>query len=125
MQTVINTWQEDDMTRLILAVLLIFTTGNVFAYPKVAQAKIGVYWLLAACDETDESSMAKGYCKGYIEGVRNNMQQWCVPENVTIGELDSYVVAALRLLKHDLKDDGFIIASDAIVKVISDRWPCD
>ena len=96
--------------------------GTTFAFPEVHQAKTGVFWVLAACDEAEHSDQAKGYCAGFSEGVYNSMKEWCVPEEVTRGELQELIVVELRLL--DAKSGEINPARDAITEIISDRWPC-
>ena len=47
------------MKRAILVFFLLALSVTAFAFPKVHQAKTGVYWVLAACDEAKDSDQAK------------------------------------------------------------------
>ena len=113
------------MTRLVLAMLLIFNAGFLFANPKVKQDKVWVSTLLGWCGGAEESEYFNGFCKGYLTGVRNTVQDLCLQGNVTEGEFHSFIIAELRLKQREAGQGTSISASDTILKIISDRWPCD
>ena len=57
-----------EMKRGIVVFFLLTFSGTAFAFPEVDQAKTGLFWILAACDEAEDSDQAKGYCNGFIDG---------------------------------------------------------
>ncbi len=102
------------MTRLILAMLLIFNAGFLFANQNAKQEKTTVTTLLMWCDGAEQNEYFNGFCTGYLEGVRNTVQDLCVQEKVTEGEFNSFIIAELRLKKREGGQDGSISASDTI-----------
>ena len=81
-------------------------------------------FLHSACIETDTSAFAKGDCEGAIAAYNSLMPDWCVPGNVTHGEIHSYIKDQLIATNRSLLPLG-TTASDFIYKVIRERWPCD
>ena len=112
------------MTRLVLAMLLIFNAGFLFANPKAKPAKATITTLLMWCGETMQNESFNNFCEGYLNGVRDTAYDWCLQGKVTESEFRSLIIAELRLKKREA-EDGSISASDTILKIISDRWPCD
>ncbi len=74
--------------------------------------------LKLACSE--DSDFARGFCDAAIDAHYSNLQDWCVPGEVTHGEVSSYV-------QKELKSREWIIgmtAFEAIRQIVHDQWPC-
>lgn len=94
------------------------------AYPPVTPVKAGVGWLLYACNEAEKGDKsARGYCQGFIEGVANSMDSWCVPRDVAQEQFRDLIIAELKLLTPDSTEARS--ASEAIADIVADRWPCE
>ena len=87
---------------------------------------VSINWWQEACDEgyaAPENKYAKGYCDGVIDASLNNLERWCVPENVTWGEVKNLLVTNIK--EANLKKP---ISSLSIVKwidgALNTKWPC-
>lgn len=104
------------------AVILITLTAwcTAWAYPPVKRADTPVSWVLYACDSAQTSDTGSGYCDGFIEGVANTINPWCVPAETTRRELRERIIADLRNY-----DEFLAPAAPSIRAIIAARWPCD
>ena len=110
------------MKRAIQISLLITLWDAALAYPEAAHMDTNVGTVLYACSEEETSDRAKGYCTGYIEGVYDSVEKWCVPEYVARGDLHNFIVDGLRTLPEG--EESQHSAKDAIMKIIAEKWPC-
>lgn len=87
---------------------------------------VSINWWKASCVQgyaVPENTYAKGYCDGVIDASLNNLERWCVPEDVTWGEVK-------RLLIRNIKEANLKqpISSLSIVKwidgALNTKWPC-
>lgn len=112
------------MKQTLLSFGLLAFSGLSVAYPPVDQASTDVNWLIHACNSSDSGSkFAEGFCKGYIEGVYSSISNWCVPADVSRERLQGLIIAELRIIEQT--EGGRQSASQAIMRIISRRWPCD
>lgn len=81
----------------------------------------GVSSVNLACLQRDDSDYARGFCDGVIEAVYSMMDGWCVPNNVTHGQVKALVRAGLPI---KMGDAPLMDASDAIIELIQEAWPC-
>lgn len=94
------------------------------ANPLQQQARTQVWWIVSACDQADEGEeFARGFCDGFIEGAYTGIKEWCVPSEVTRGQLQELVIAELQILKEG--GGRTMLANEAISTIISRRWPCE
>jgi len=106
-----------------LAIILLAIATNVGAYPPEMRADTSVTWVYNACtSKDDKSKMAEGYCSGFIAAISNTVSPWCVPGNLTRGELERSVVDGLKRFID--KQAGSESASEAIEAIIKSNWPC-
>ena len=93
---------------------------SAWAYPQVNRADTTVSWVLFACDSSESSDTAGGYCAGFIEGVADTVNPWCVPAETTKIELRELIISDLRNY-----DEFLAPAAPSIKAIIAARWPCD
>ncbi len=76
--------------------------------------------LYAACNESIASNYAKGFCDGAISASYESIEVWCVPANVTHGEVKLQVKKEL-LASYPLP---LISASYFVKRSVQNKWPC-
>lgn len=110
--------------RLIILAFLMTIASSAFAYPAVVRVDDSALWLRGACTAAKNGDQtAIGYCDGFIRGVTNTMDQWCVEERVSWGQLQALITAELNMVdKYTLADTK---AAGKVKEIISTRWPCD
>ena len=77
-----------------------------------------------ACQQRSDTKYAKGYCNGVIYSHLNQLEEWCVPEDVTWGEVTEFLAAGISeatLTKPTSQLDVGVWTANAL-KV---RWPCE
>lgn len=91
---------------------------------------LSVSWLGTACKATSDE--AKGFCDGAIELAYSSHGNWCVPSDVTRGEVTRVIkreVIAAENGKYshiyDFYDLITLPAHSFIWSVIDKKWPCN
>lgn len=88
---------------------------------------VSINWWRASCVQgyaVPENKYAKGYCDGVIYASLNNLERWCVPEDVTWGEVKDLLIRNIK--EANLKKP---ISPLSIVKwidgALNTKWPCE
>jgi hypothetical protein len=81
---------------------------------------ISASWLHYACKEEASSEYARGFCEGVIDASYSSIQNWCVPEDITHGEVKDHIKT--DLLK--IKPTGAVTAIKFVSDSINSKWPC-
>ena len=88
---------------------------------------VSINWWRASCVQgyaVPENKYAKGYCDGVIYASLNNLDRWCVPEDVTWGEVKDLLI--MNIKEANLKKP---ISPLSIVKwidgALNTKWPCE
>jgi hypothetical protein len=103
------------------ALLLLAALACSGAVAQSISTPTGVSSVNLACLQGDDSDYARGFCVGVIEAVYSMMDGWCVPNNVTHGQVQALVRAGLP---SKMRSDPLMPASDAIIELIQEAWPC-
>ena len=115
------------MTKPLLAILLLASCGAVAAPQDPFNKPVSISWWQASCKEayiTDaESGYSKGYCDGVMLAYLNELEQWCVPDDVSWGEIQDYVGTAIA--KATIKPLSQINIGDWISNALVVKWPCE
>ena len=87
---------------------------------------VSINWWQGACNEgygAPENKYAKGYCDGVIYASLNNLERWCVPEDVTWGEVRSLIVKRIKeaILKQPISSLSIVEWIDG---ALNTKWPC-
>lgn len=113
-------------TILAISIATLFSTTG-FALPPVKRADTPLSWVTYACESSSDSEQGSGYCSGYIEGVFNTIDEWCVPEDVSHSELRASIFDYLVQVEQseERKVFPYIPAAPTIVEAVSRLYPCD
>ena len=79
-------------------------------------------WFLQSACEPKETRYAKGFCEGAIEAYYNLMPNWCVPDDVTHGEVKRYVM--IKIQQAPKSPSIRVPAEEFIWEIISKKYPC-
>jgi hypothetical protein len=123
------------MRYLILAVLLLSLTcissasGDLPSSPAYEQGN----GLLSVCTTDEHYDTNFGMCLGFIDGVLNGAQlsgsgtcttaaasHWCIPPEVTMGQIRDVVVKSLREHPETRHERSIILIANAMIAA----WPC-
>jgi hypothetical protein len=77
-------------------------------------------WLHYACKESEASDFSRGFCNGAIEASYSAIRDWCVPEHVTRGEVQTQI--KIDLLK--VEPSFSVTALKFVSNSIENKWPC-
>jgi len=102
--------------------LIILFSFSASAYPPEYRANTSASSVYFNCTQVDGSDLARGLCTGFIEGVYNTIQPWCVPGAITRKELETVIVLGLK--RYVDRDVGDAPAAEAIVAIVVSEWPC-
>ena len=75
--------------------------------------------LFSACN--NNSKYAQGFCDGAIDALQSGNENWCVPSNVTHGEVKQRVKKALTAPNANLT----LSALSFVNNVLKKEWPCN
>ena len=76
--------------------------------------------LYAACNESGVKEYARGFCDGAIDALYSSIQDWCVPANVTHGEVQAHIKSELLETTPSLAISAFEFVNRSVQKA----WPC-
>lgn len=108
----------------ILVLIMIWPSYDLLALPPVKRADTTLGHVLHACESALESEYADAYCVGFIEGVFNTVESWCVPASITHNELRYSIIAKLKTVD-STSSFPFPSAAEEIQSAIEDLYPCD
>jgi hypothetical protein len=119
------------MRVFLLLCFTLITNASAHDVVKTIQTPMTVGNLSFACWSEERSPEAKGFCKGAIEMAYSLHGSWCVPIDVTHGQIQRKVKKALidpndSILKGKYSEDDLILmpAYKFIWEVIDSSWPC-
>ena len=88
---------------------------------------VSIGWWKAACKDAYVTNPERGYAKGYCHGVMlaymNELNQWCVPDRISWGEVEDYI--AMSLVEASIDPFSIMNIGEWIESAISVKWPCD
>ena len=115
------------MPKPLLAILLLASYGAVAAPQDPFNKPVSISWWQASCKEAYVTDAGRGYSKGYCDGVMltymNELEQWCVPDDVSWGEVQDYVGTAIA--EATIKPSSQIDIGDWISNALVVKWPCE
>lgn len=76
--------------------------------------------LYSACKEATKNDYARGFCDGAIDALYSSLENWCVPNNVTHGQVKAKIKEELLRNIPPISSKAF----EFIKKVIGQEWPC-
>ena len=79
-------------------------------------------WYLRAACAAGETKNAEGFCKGAIEAYYSLMPNWCVPNDISHGEIKRHVISKMKTMPDNYRQ---MSAEKFVWKQISKKWPCD
>ena len=108
------------MKKILNSVLLtlVFVTNHAQSAP-VANAMSATH-LYSACNESKFNKYAKGFCEGAIDAFASSIQDWCVPTEITNGEVKDHV-------KNELLNSipqASLGALEFVSRTIQKKWQC-
>ena len=74
-----------------------------------------------ACKEDNGRQYAKGFCDGAIDALYSSIKNWCVPGNITHGEVQRYLKRELLKKRPQVP---LLNADKFVANAISKKWPC-
>ena len=85
---------------------------------------MSINWWQASCQERSDSKYAKGYCEGVIYSHLNQLEEWCVPEDVTWGEVTDFLAKGISAanLKSPISQLDIGVWTANAIQV---KWPCE
>jgi len=101
-----------------LLLTVIFVSGQAYSVP-VSTAMSALH-LHSACSESKSNEFAKGFCDGAIDAFASAIQDWCVPAEVTYGEVKSLVKSQLS----KSVPSATLGALEFVSRAIQKKWPC-
>lgn len=108
------------MKRCWVLVLLFLFIVPPYSYAKGIETPLSAIHLYSACKESDTNEYARGFCDGAIDALYSSIDDWCVPQSVTHGEVKEQVKKELLSDSPDLSYD----ASEFVKRAIHLKWPC-
>lgn len=114
-------------TALLLAILNLWSASSSADPFDRFNKPVSIGWWQTSCKSSYVTPPKEGYAKGYCDGVMlayiNQLEQWCVPDNVTWGEVQSYV--ALAISEANIEPLSEIDIGNWMATAIQVKWPCD
>ena len=111
----------------LLAILLLASYGALAAPQDPFNKPVSISWWQASCKEAYVTDAERGYSKGYCDGVilayMNELEQWCVPDDVSWGEVQDYVGTAIS--EATIKPSSQLDIGDWISNALVVKWPCE
>ena len=117
------------MTKPLLAILLLLPLSfAVLSDPfQPFNKPVSIGWWQASCKDAYVTNPARGYAKGYCYGVMlaymNELDEWCVPDGVSWGEVQDYV--AMSVIEANIDSFSTMPIGDWIASAMSVKWPCE
>ncbi len=115
------------MTKPLLAILLLASCGAVAAPQDPFNKPVSISWWHSSCKGAYITNPERGYSKGYCDGVMlaymNELEQWCVPDDVSWAEVQDYVGSAIA--EATIKPLSQIDIGNWISNALVVKWPCE
>ena len=73
-----------------------------------------------ACKEEKNSDYARGFCEGAIDAAYSSIQNWCVPQNITHGEVKDHIRKELLIAMPSLG----LSANKFVTDIVTNKWAC-
>jgi hypothetical protein len=105
------------VNRFIFLMLLLMSWSS---YSSPMPTPLSAITLHMACKEAKTREYARGFCDGAIDAAYSSIQNWCVPEHVTHGQVKEYIQSEL------IKETPavWLNFNKFVVDAISYKWPC-
>jgi hypothetical protein len=104
---------------LVLVVLgAIFPSGK--AHTASMPTPMSASYLHYACKESEQNEYAKGFCEGAIDALYSLIEMWCVPPDITHGEISQHIKKDLLATSEELNMSAYDFVKGSIGKA----WPC-
>jgi len=100
-----------------LLFLVFFASG---AQAQRVPTPLSTFHLYKACAESNTNEYARGFCDGAIDALYSSIDEWCVPERITHGEVNEQVKHMLREQYQSAPED----ALQFVEMAIQQKWPC-
>ena len=88
---------------------------------------VSIGWWKASCKDAYVTNPARGYAKGYCDGVMlaymNELDQWCVPDGIVWAEVQDYI--AMSVVEANIDPFSTMNIGEWIGSAMSVKWPCD
>jgi len=110
---------------LLLTLLVSFVPLAASASPFPPFNKpMSINWWQYSCQQRSDNKYAEGYCAGVIYSHLNQLEEWCVPEDVTWGEVTEFLAAGISeaTLKKPISQLDVGVWTANALKV---KWPCE
>ena len=111
---------------VLLSVILWQSATSASPFPPYGKP-VSINWWQASCKqgyEVPENKYAKGYCDGVIYSSLNNLEDWCVPDRVTWGEITDLLVEGIKKTEFKMTTSSLSIV-EWIDGVLKTKWPCE
>ena len=113
------------MRTTCLTILLAFVSLATHASPFSSFNKpMSINEFQYACQQRSDTKYAKGYCNGVIYSHLNQLEEWCVPEDVTWGEVEDYLANGVSVANFT-KPISQLDIGDWIDSALKVKWPCE
>ena len=115
------------MTKPLFAILLLASCSAIAGPHSPFNKPVSINWWQASCKDAYITNPARGYAKGYCHGVMlaymNELEEWCVPDNMKWGDVEDYV--AMAIAEATIKPMSQIGIGEWISNALVVKWPCD
>ena len=115
------------MTKPLLAILLLASCSAIAGPHSPFNKPVSINWWHGSCKDAYITNPARGYSKGYCHGVMlaymNELDEWCVPGDVSWGDVQDYVGTAIA--EATIKPSSQIDIGDWISNALVVKWPCE
>ena len=115
------------MTKPLLAILLLASCGAIAGPHSSFNKPVSINWWHGSCKDAYITNPARGYSKGYCHGVMlaymNELDEWCVPGDVSWGEVQDYIGKGIA--EATIKPLSRINIGDWISNALVVKWPCE
>lgn len=101
--------------------IFLFSIASNSLLAQTITTPMGAGSLALACSQSESSQYSDGFCDGAIEAIYSVMEGWCVPENVTHGQVKALVKAGLSARRNWQPLES---AEEVINRLIREAWPC-
>jgi len=123
------------MKRIWILLTMLLLLASSLSYADRIQTPTTPMSLYMACKEAETNEYARGFCVGAIEAFYSSIDELCVPDNITHGEIQEQIKKELfrdvpreskELIKKEQLRDVPIIFQNAlefVKKAIHKKWP--
>ena len=103
-----------------LWVTLLLFLASPLSYAERVETPLSALHLYTACKDAETSEYARGFCEGAIDALYSSIDEWCVPQSVTHGEVKEQIMKELlrRVPRMSKNADEFV------KNAVHLKWPC-